>query len=160
RFLRSRPEDQEGEMKLIGRAAILLFMAAPVFAMETVSGMPPVVNGPPATLADLVPGPQLRSGGARPQIAAPPGYGFSHAQGRAVVINAQGKNNTFFRTDGFFSNYRAINQEVLVGFLPSGTSGVGQPAVRYMLNAKSSYLVDDFLGTGTGRLNKTGVGAL
>jgi hypothetical protein len=77
-----------------------------------------------------------------------------------VGINAAGKNGTFFKTDAVISNNRGLAQEVLVVWLPAGVSGIGLGLTRYTLDANTVYFLSDFLGTGTGDLNKSGVGSI
>ena len=145
-------------MKRFLFSMVAVLCASPSLAAGVASDLPVVVPGPPATIADMVatrPGVQ-----PRPMIAAPGGYGFSDQILVPVAINASGKLNTFFHTDYFLSNGRHAIQEILVGFIAAGVTNVGQPATRFQLNANGSYAITDFLGTGTGRLNKTGVGSL
>ena len=76
-----------------------------------------------------------------------------------VVINTPGLNGTFFKTDGFFANFRNVNQEVLIRFIPQGASAAGQPALRNAISALSNVAADDILGPESD-LARTGVGAL
>ena len=145
-------------MKRFLFSMVAVLCASPSLAAGVASDLPVVVPGPPATIADMVatrPGVQ-----PRPMIAAPGGYGFSDQILVPGAINASGTLNTFFHTDYFLSNGRNAIQEILVGFIAAGVTNVGQPATRFQLNANGSYAITDFLGTGTGRLNKTGVGSL
>jgi hypothetical protein len=145
-------------MKRFLFSMVAVLSAASALASSYTTDPPAIVPGPPATIADMV---ARRSGvPARPMIAAPGGYGFSDQILVPVAINASGKLNTFFHTDYFLSNGRNAPQEILVGFIAAGVSNVGQPATRFQLAANGNYAITDFLGTGTGRLNKTGVGAL
>jgi hypothetical protein len=144
-------------MKRIVGLVVLFVVSSPISAVQFVNGPPPIAPGPPATVADILAGPP----GVRTPGAVPTGdYGFSYNQLVQVVINAPGRNNTFFATDYFLSNGRNAVQEVLVGFLAAGVSNVGVPATRYSLTANTTYNIDDYLGAGPGRLNKSGVGAL
>ena len=142
---------------LFSIAAVL--SASSALAASFTADPPTVVPGPPATIADMVAGRSAMH--PRPLVAVTPGgYGFTDQLLVPVAINASGKNNTFFRTDYFLINGRNATQEILVGFIAAGVTNVGQPTVRYQLNPNASYASTDFLGTGTGRLNKTGVGSL
>ena len=76
-----------------------------------------------------------------------------------VAINSPGKNGTFFKTDAVISNNRSIPQDILVLWLPAGSSAVGA-GVRYTLDALTVYFLQDFLGSDAGDLNRSGVGAL
>jgi hypothetical protein len=74
-----------------------------------------------------------------------------------VVINAPGLNGTFFKTDGFFANFRNADQEVLVRVIPQGESAA-EP-LRLSINALTNIAADDVLGPESG-LSRNGVGAL
>ena len=76
-----------------------------------------------------------------------------------VVINTAGLNGTFFKTDGFFANFRNVTQEVLIRFIPQGASAAGQPALRNAISALSNVAAADLLGPESD-LARTGVGAL
>jgi len=77
-----------------------------------------------------------------------------------VAINSPGKNGTFFKSDVTLANNRGIAQDVLVFWLPAGTSGASALGTRYTLQALSVYFLRDFLGNDAGDLNKAGVGAI
>ena len=74
-----------------------------------------------------------------------------------VVINSPGLNGTFFKTDGFFANFRNVNQEALVRFIPQGVSA--GPPLRETINALNNISAEDLLGPESD-LARTGVGAL
>lgn len=74
-----------------------------------------------------------------------------------VVINSPGLNGTFFKTDGFFANFRNLNQEVLVRFIPQGVSA--GPPLRETIGALTNIAAEDLLGPESD-LARTGVGAL
>jgi hypothetical protein len=93
-------------------------------------------------------------------VVTPGGYGFSYQLLIPVAINASGKNNTFFHFDSFLVNGRNATQEILIGYLAAGVTNVGQAAFRFQLNPNTTYSIPDFLGTGVGHLNKTGVASL
>jgi hypothetical protein len=132
-------------------------LASPLFAERITHEAPAVAFGPPATVGDMLASrPAPRALGAFPTQS----YSFNPSLLVTVVINAAGRNGTFFRTDYFLINGRGATQEILVGFLAAGVTNAGQPAQRFTLNASTAYAVDDYLGTGTGRLNKSGVGSL
>jgi hypothetical protein len=121
----------------------------------------PVAAGPTPTLGELMSNVQAaRSARSTEGVSLGSGYGFASQLLVPVVIRAPGKNNTFFETDYFLTNGRGFSQDILIGFLPSGVSGVSQPTQRFSLNANTTYLITDFLGGGNGRLNLNGVGAL
>lgn len=144
-------------MKRILGLVVLFVASSPVSAVQFVNGPPPIVPGPPATVADIL----ARPPGVRTLGVIPTdNYGYSYNQLIQVVINAPGRNNTFFSTDYFLSNGRNATQEILVGFLAAGVSNVGVPATRFALAPNTTYNIDDYLGVGPGRLNKSGVGAL
>jgi len=132
-------------------------LASPLFAERITHEAPAVAFGPPATVADM-----LASQPAPRTLGAFPGgsYSFNPSILVTVVINAAGRNGTFFRTDYFLVNGRGVPQEILVGFLAAGVTNAGAPAQRFVANANTAYAIDDYLGMGTGRLNQTGVGSL
>src|ERR1700737_4925529 len=131
-------------------------LASPLFAERITHEAPAVAFGPPATVADM-----LASQPAPRTLGAFPGgsYSFNPSILVTVVINAAGRNGTFFRTDYFLVNGRGVPQEILVGFLAAGVTNAGAPAQRFVANANTAYAIDDYLGMGTGRLNQTGVGS-
>jgi hypothetical protein len=146
-------------MKRFLFSMVAVLSASSAMAGSFTSDAPTVVPGPAATIADMVAGRSAMH--PRPLVAVTPGgYGFTDQLLVSVAINASGKNNTFFRTDYFLVNGRNATQEILVGFIAAGVTNVGQAAARFQLNANGAYAISDFLGTGTGRLNKTGVGSL
>src|SRR6476661_7336295 len=101
-------------MKLLLSFAVSILIAWPLSALSHASELPELVAG---------------SAAARPQQSTS-GFGPDSEILLPVVINTPGLNGTFFKTDGFFANFRNINQEALVRFLPAGVSGAGQPAMR------------------------------
>jgi hypothetical protein len=132
---------------------ILLSTAAS--GLSPVEELPSPVSGPPATLDDMVraaraihPEGYVNPTGTSPEILSP------------ITINTAGLNGTFYRTDYFLANFRSVDQEVLIGWIPAGVSGVGQSAQRFNLTANTIYSIPDFLAAGTGRLNKSGVGSI
>jgi hypothetical protein len=142
---------------LLSMVAVLC--ASAVLAANFSTDPPVAVPGPAATIADMVSSRSAVQPGPLGAVT-PGGYGFSYQILVPVAINASGKNNTFFRSDYFLVNGRGATQEVLIGFLAAGVTNVGQSALRVQLNPNTTYSIADFLGTGTGRLNKTGVGSL
>jgi hypothetical protein len=146
-------------MKRFLFSMVAVLSASSAVAASFATDAPAVVPGPAATIADMV---ASRSAiHPRPLVAVTPGgYGFADQLLVPVAINASGKNNTFFRSDYFLVNGRGATQEVLIGFIAAGVTNVGQPAQRFQLSPNTTYAIADFLGTGTGRLNKTGVGSL
>jgi hypothetical protein len=87
------------------------------------------------------------------------GFGPDYEVLLPVVINSAGLNNTFFKTDGFFANFRNVEQQVLVRFITQGVSAVGQPVLRESIGALSNIAADDIFGPESG-LTLTGVAAL
>ena len=136
-------------------ATLILALVAPILAAADVLEK---AEGPTPTLGELM--------SHRPAALSTEGsivgsgYGFASQLLVAVVIRAQGKNQTFFMTDYFLTNGRGATQEVLIGFMPSGVTGVNQPTFRYQLAANTTYSIPDFLGSGQGDLNVSGVGSL
>jgi hypothetical protein len=115
-------------------------------------------EGPTPTLGELMSKqPATRSSEG---IITGSGYGFESQLLVPVIIRAPGKNNTFYIADQFLMNGRGATQEVLIGFMPSGVTGVNQPTYRYQLAANTTYSIPDFLGSGQGDLNISGVGSL
>lgn len=140
---------------LVVTAALLA--SAQLLAERIVHEPPAVVDGPPATIGEMLASqPKPVALGAFPNQS----YSFNPALLVNVVINSPGKNNTFFRTDYFLINGRSTSQEILVGFIAAGVGNAGAPTTRFVLSPSTAYAIDDFLGTGTGRLNKSGVGSL
>src|SRR5262249_40578164 len=66
----------------------------------------------------------------------------------------------FYKTDYFLANFRSVDQEVLIGWIPAGVSGAGSAAQRFRLTANTIYSIPDFLAGGSGRLSQTGVGSI
>lgn len=147
-------------MKSLLISVVAVLCASSGLAASFTTDPPAAVPGPAATIADMV---ANRSAAVQPNplgVVTPGGYGFSYQIIVPVVINASGRNNTFFRTDYFLDNGRNATQEILIGFIAAGVTNVGQAAQRFQLNPNTLYSIVDFLGTGTGDLNKTGVGSL
>jgi hypothetical protein len=142
-------------MKKLLWFAVLILVEWPLLAFSHASESPAPISGPPAPVADMAVG----SAAVQPPRTAA-GFGPDSEVLLPVVINASGLNGTFFKTDGFFANFRNANQEVLVRFIPQGVSGSGQPAVRTSLNALTNVAAEDVLGPASGDLSRTGVGAL
>jgi hypothetical protein len=140
--------------KLLSFAALIL-AGFPLSAMSHSSESPAPIAGPPAPVADMVAG---SAAVLPPRTAA--GFGPDSEILLPVVINASGLNGTFFKTDGFFANFRNANQEVLLRFVPSGVSGAGQTPIRNSINALTSVAAVDVLGPESGELARTGVFAL
>lgn len=145
-------------MKRFLLIAASVFAVSPLLAASFTTDPPAAVPGPPATVADMVA--SLSAAQPKPLRIASGGYGFSNQMLVTVVINAPGRNNTFFLTDYVLDNGRNANQEILVGFIAAGVTNVGQSAQRFSLNPNTTYSIDNYLGTGPGRLNQTGVGSL
>ena len=143
---------------------LLLFAAAALSASSLLAAgfttdPPEVVAGPPATVGDMV----ANRSTTQPQplgAIVPGAYGFTNQILINVAINAPGRNNTFYETDYFTVNGRNANQEILIGLIAAGVTNVNQPAQRFLLNANTTYSLDNFFGTGTGRLNLTGVASV
>ncbi len=76
-----------------------------------------------------------------------------------VVINTPGLSGTFFKTDGFFANFRNSNQEVLVRFISQGVSSAADPPQRLSIDALTNIAATDLLGPES-TLAHSGVGAL
>jgi hypothetical protein len=141
-------------MKQFLSFAVLILVGWPLPALSHASEWPAPISGPPATIADMVAG----SAAVRP-LRSTSGFGPDSEVLLPVVINSPGLNGTFFKTDGFFANFRNINQEVLVRFITQGVSGVGQPALRESIGALSNIAADDIFGPESG-LSLNGVAAL
>src|SRR6266496_1407048 len=133
--------------------AVSILAAWPLLALGHSSERPAPLAGPPATVADMITG----SAAVRP-LSTTSGFGPDYQVLLPVVINAPGLNGTFFKTDGFFANFRNINQEVLVGFITQGVSAAGQPALRTAIDPLANIAATDLLGPEG--LNRTGVFAL
>jgi hypothetical protein len=136
-------------------ATLILALVTPILAAADVLEK---AEGPTPTLGELMSKqPATRSSQG---IITGSGYGFESQLLVPVVIRAPGKNNTFYTMDYFLMNGRGATQEVLIGFMPSGVTGVNQPTFRYQLAANTTYSIPDFLGSGQGDLNISGVGSL
>ena len=141
-------------MKQFLSFAVLILAACPLLAQSHASERPAPISGAPATIADRVAG----TAAVRP-LSITSGFGPDYEILLPVVINSPGLNGTFFKTDGFFANFRNINQEVLVRFIPQGVSATGQPPLRTSLTALTNVAAADLLGPESD-LARTGVGAL
>jgi hypothetical protein len=141
-------------MKKLLSFAVLILVGWPLSAVSHAAESPAPISGPPAPIADMVAG----SAAVQPLRTAA-GFGPDSEILLPVVINAPGLNGTFFKTDGFFGNFRNINQEVLVRFVVQGVSGAGQPPLRLSIDALANIAADDILGPES-ELARTGVGAL
>lgn len=93
---------------------------------------------------------------ARP-LSPASGFGPDSEVLLPVVINSPGLNGTFFKTDGFFANFRNLDQEVLVRFIPQGVSA--GPPLRESIGALTNISAVDVLGPESD-LARNGVGAL
>src|SRR5258706_14220888 len=108
-------------MKRFLFSMVAVLCASSALAVSVATDPPAVVPGPPATIADMVAG--LSGGQAKPLgVVNPGGYGFASQILVPVVINASGRNNTFFRTDYLISNGRGGSQEILVAFIAAGVT--------------------------------------
>jgi hypothetical protein len=134
---------------------IWVFAVGPALALEHATELP-ASSGPVITIDNMMAALAV----ARAQEATISCYGYDYQLLYPIAINAPGKNGTFYKTDYFVINERPFDQDVLIGFLPAGVSAAGTSAQRFMLRASTAYAITDFLGTGTGRLNKSGVGSL
>src|SRR6266550_2471943 len=94
----------------------------------------------------------LCTGSAFAQLTAPAPQILIPAAG-----SVQGLNGTFFRSDIAVFNYRDVPQDVLLEWLPQGTSGVGGPSVLITINARSGIISQDFV---TVFLHQSGLGAI
>lgn len=141
-------------MKQFLSFAVLILVEWPLLAQSHALEWPAPISGPPATIADMVAG----SAAVRP-LRSTSGFGPDYEVLLPVVINSPGLNGTFFKTNGFFANFRNVNQEVLVRFITQGVSAVGQPAVRESIGALSNIAPDDIFGPESD-LKMTGVAAL
>jgi hypothetical protein len=141
-------------MKQFLSFAVLILVGWLLPAVSHASERPAPLYGPPAPMADMVAG----SVAVQPLRSAS-GFGPDYEVLLPVVINASGLNGTFFKTDGFFANFRNINQEVLVRFITQGVSAAGQPPLRLSIDALANIAAADLLGPESD-LSRTGVGAL
>ena len=142
-------------MKKVLSFAVLILVGWPLLASNHGSESPAPISGPPGPMADMVAG----SAAVLPARTAA-GFGPDTEILLPVVINASGLNGTFFKTDGFFANFRNANQEVLLRFVPSGVSGAGQTPIRSSINALTNVAAVDLLGPESGELARSGVFAL
>ena len=142
-------------MKKFLSFAVLILIGWPLLASSHAAESPSTSSGPPAPIADMVAG---SAAVLPPRTAA--GFGPDSEILLPVVINASGLNGTFFKTDGFFANFRNANQEVLLRFVTSGVSGAGQTPIRTSINALTSVAAVDLLGPESGQLARSGVFAL
>jgi len=141
-------------MKQFLSFAVLILVGWPLCAQSHASEWPATISGPPATIADMVAG----SASVCP-LTITSGFGPDYEVLLPVVINTPGLNGTFFKTDGFFANFRNINQEVLVRFITQGVSAAGEPPLRLSIDALTNIAAVDLLGPESD-LSRTGVGAL
>lgn len=139
-------------MKQFLSFAVLFLVGWSLRAQGHATERPATISGPPATIADMVAG----SASARP-LAITSGFGPDVEILLPVVINTPGLNGTFFKTDAFFANFRNVDQEVLVRFLPEGASAA--PPLRLSISALTNIAAVDLLGPGSD-LARNGVGAL
>ncbi|HEY6930115.1 MAG TPA: hypothetical protein VJA66_10600 [Thermoanaerobaculia bacterium] len=140
------------------KRSLFLAAVAPVISALALAEGLPKAEGPTPTLGELM---SHRPATISTQgLITGSGYGFESQIVVPVVIRAPGKNGTFYITDYFLMNGRGASQEVLIGFMPSGVTGVNQPTSRYQLAANTTYSIPDFLGSGSGDLNISGVGSL
>ena len=139
-------------MKQFLSSVVLILAAWPLLAQSHASEWPVPISGPPATIADMVAG----SAAVRP-LSITSGFGPDSEVLVPVVINAPGLNGTFFKTDGFFANFRDVNQEVLVRFIPQGVSAAAP--LRLAIDPLTNVAAADLLGPESD-LSRTGVGAL
>jgi hypothetical protein len=128
-------------MKKLLSFAVLILLVWPLLASSHASESPVPISGAPAPMADMVAG---SAAVLPPRTAA--GFGPDSEILLPVVINASGLNGTFFKTDGFFANFRNANQEVLVRFVTQGVSGAGQTPLRLSIDALTNIAADDILG--------------
>ena len=142
-------------MKSILSSAVLILIQMPLLALSHAAESPSPISGPPAPMADMVAG---SAAVGPPRTAA--GFGPDSEILLPVVINASGLNGTFFKTDGFFGNFRNANQEVLLRFVTQGVSGASQTPLRLSVNALTNVAAVDLLGPESGELARSGVFAL
>ena len=142
-------------MKQFLSFAVLILAGWPLPALSHAAESPAPISGSPATIADMAAG----SAVVQP-LRSTSGFGPDYEVLLPVVINAPGLNGTFFKTDGFFANFRNISQEVLVRFITQGVSAAGQPPLRLSIDPLVNIAAADLLGPESGELSRTGVGAL
>jgi hypothetical protein len=142
-------------MKKILSFAVLILVGWLLSAVSHAAVSPAPSSEPPAPMADMVAG-SAAVGPPRPAAGFLPDSEIL----LPVVINASGLNGTFFKTDGFFANFRNANQEVLVRFVTSGISGAGETPIRTSINALTNVAAVDLLGPESGQLARSGVFAL
>src|SRR5262249_25742672 len=148
----AREKGDDVKRTLFPAALALALVARTISAMDVL----PKAEGPTPTLGELMAHQPTRISTEGSIIGS--GYGFESQLLVPVVIRAPGRNNTFYMTDYFLVNGRGSTQEILIGFMPAGVSSVNQPTSRYQLAANTTYSIPDFLGSGTGDLNVSGVG--
>ena len=103
-------------------------LASPLFAERITHEAPAVAFGPPATVGDILASrPSPRALGAFPTQS----YSFNPSLLVTVVINAAGRNGTFFHSDVFLINGRGATQEILVGFI--ALKGILSFSTRWIL---------------------------
>jgi hypothetical protein len=134
--------------------AVSFLAAWPLLALNHPAERLAPLDGHAATVADMIAG----SAAVGP-LSISSGFGPDYQLLLPVVINAPGLNGTFFKTDGFFANFRNIKQEVLIGFITQGVSASGQPALRETIDALAIISATDLLGPESD-LSRTGVFAL
>jgi hypothetical protein len=139
-------------MKQFLSFAVLVLAGWPLPALSHGSESPAPISGSPVAIADMV----ANSAAVRPSSIAA-GFGPDAEVLVPVVINAPGLLGTFFKTDGFFANFREINQEVLVRFIPQGVSAAAP--LRLSIDSLTNIAAADLLGPES-LLSRTGVGAL
>jgi hypothetical protein len=142
---------EEGKMTKLLSFAVSILAGLPLLGLDQGSESPAPISGPPVAIADMVAG----SAAVRPSSITA-GFGPDSEVLLPVVINTPGLLGTFFKTDGFFANYRDSNQEVLVRFIPQGVSAAAP--LRLPINALTNVAAVDLLGSEG--LSRTGVGAL
>src|SRR6266404_5389052 len=128
-------------MKKILSSAVLILVGWPVMALSHAPESPASISEPSAAMAGIVAG---SAGVLPPRTAA--GFAPDSEVLLPVVINASGLNGTFFKTDGFFANFRNTNQEVLLRFVTQGVSGAGQTPLCLSVNALTNVAAVDILG--------------
>lgn len=143
-------------MKCLICLAVLALSAPRMLAARPDAELPAPVSGPSATFADV----SKSAAATEPQGIGVGGYGFGNRILVAVVINAPGQNGTFFHTDYFLSNGRSVTQEFIVFFLAAGVNNATVTGQRFVANPNTTYSISDYLGSGSGRINKSGVGSL
>lgn len=141
-----------------------LCVAAAILAVRTVFAEQPMVlpapsAGPTATIGEVLLASQA---GMRAQRAAAIAAGaeFNYQILVPVAINAPGRNGTFFRSDYFISSVRSLSQDILIGWIAAGVDNAGALTQRFTLSPNTVYSIPDFLGSGYGGIDKTGVGSI